>query len=61
VGQVAGGRLEDAVKVLLIVLAVVIALSLLGALINALKWLLILAGIVFIVGLVGSWASRSSR
>jgi hypothetical protein len=48
------------VKILLIVLAVVIALSIISAIISALKWLLILAGIIFVVGLIGSWSRRGS-
>jgi hypothetical protein len=52
--------MTSALKILLIVVAVVIGLSILGAIISALKWLLILAGIVFIVGLVGSWSRRGT-
>jgi hypothetical protein len=52
--------MTSALKILLIVVAVVIGLSILGAIISALKWLLILAGIIFIVGLVGSWSRRGT-
>jgi hypothetical protein len=47
-----------AVKILLIVVAVVIALSIISAIIAALKWLLIIAGIIFVVGLALSWNRR---
>jgi hypothetical protein len=46
------------VQILLVVLAVVIALVVLGAVIQALKWLLILAGVVFVVGLFAGWWGR---
>jgi hypothetical protein len=52
--------MTSALKILLIVVAVVIALSILGAIISALKWLLIIAGIIFIIGLVGSWSRRGA-
>jgi hypothetical protein len=52
--------MTSALKILLIVIAVVIALSIISAIISALKWLLILAGIIFVVGLVGSWSRRGT-
>ncbi len=48
------------VRVLMVILAVVVAMIVIGAIVEALKWLLILAGAVFLVGLVGGWSRRRS-
>jgi hypothetical protein len=48
-------------KVVLAIVAVIVALSIISFLVSALKWLLIIAGIVFILSLVGGWTRRSSR
>ena len=52
--------MTTALKILLIVVVVVVALSIVAAIIQALKWLLIIAGIVFVVGLAGSWSRRGT-
>jgi hypothetical protein len=52
--------MTSALKILLLVVAVVIGLAIIGAILSALKWLLIIAGIVFIVGLAGSWSRRGT-
>lgn len=52
--------MSTALKILLIVIGVVIALSVVSAIVQALKWLLIIAGIIFVVGLAGSWSRRGS-
>jgi hypothetical protein len=44
------------VQILLLVLVVVIALAVIGAVISALKWLLFLAAAIFVIGLLtGRW------
>jgi len=47
------------VQILLIVVAVVIALVVIGAVVEALKWLLFLAVAVFVVGLFAGWWRRA--
>jgi len=56
VRQHAGGP----VRILLILLVVVIALAVIGAVVSALKWLLFLAAVVFVVGLFAGWWRRST-
>lgn len=46
-------------QILLIVVAVVIALVVIGAVVEALKWLLFLAVAVFVVGLFAGWWRRA--
>jgi hypothetical protein len=48
------------VQILLIVIAAVIALAIIGAVISALKWLLFLAAVIFVVGLLGGWWRRGT-
>jgi hypothetical protein len=52
--------MTTALKILLVVVAAVVALSVIAAVISALKWLLIIAGIVFVVGLASSWSRRGT-
>jgi hypothetical protein len=47
------------VQVLLIVVAVVLALVVIGAVVEALKWLLFLAAAIFVVGLFAGWWRRA--
>jgi len=53
------GRREDPVQILLIVIAVVVALVVIGAVIEAAKWLLFLAVAVFVLGLFAGWWRRA--
>jgi hypothetical protein len=48
------------VQILLILIAVAIALAVIGAVVAALKWLLFLAAVVFVVGLFAGWWRRST-
>jgi hypothetical protein len=48
------------VQILLIIVAVVIALAIIGAVISALKWLLFLAAAIFVVGLLAGWWRRDA-
>ena len=45
-------------RVLLVLLGVVVAMVVLGAVIAALKFLLFLGAVVFVVALVGGWSRR---
>jgi hypothetical protein len=52
-------RWEGPVQVLLLVLVVVIALVVIGAVISALKWLLFLGAAIFVIGLFTGWWRRT--
>jgi len=58
-GSPGRGRREDPVQILLIVIAVVVALVVIGAVIEAAKWLLFLAVAVFVLGLFAGWWRRA--
>jgi hypothetical protein len=46
-------------QILLVLVAIVIALAVIGAIVTALKWLLFLAAAVFVIGLIGGWWRRT--
>ncbi len=46
------------IAILLVVLAVIVGAV--GLLVSALKWLLIIAAVVFVAGLIAGWARRTT-
>lgn len=46
------------IAIVLLVLAVIVGLV--GLFVSALKWLLIIAGVVFVAGLIAGWARRTT-
>jgi uncharacterized membrane protein len=58
---VSGSAGEDPVGVLLVLLVVVILFVVVGAIIEALKWLVFLGIAVLLVGLIANWSRHHSR